>query len=174
MKGHAPNASRGAAAALMIAVALIAAPNLGAEFSEATQAVGAAPPVHPSPVQYAQTTVWDGVYTEEQAKRGLRVYQDQCAACHLDSLKGDSRTQTPGLVGSPTAPRWKNITLKDLFVTIESSMPQNAPGSLGSQAYTDILSYLLMANGMPAGAAELPVDPEKLTQVRFTTKPASQ
>lgn len=158
MKGL--NAPCGAVIALVIAVALIAAANLGA-----------APPVHRRAVQSDQTTVWDGVYTEDQAKRGRQVYQDQCAACHLDSLKGDSRTQTPGLIGSPTTPRWKNISLRDLYVTIESSMPQNAPGSLGSQAYVDILSYLLKANGMAAGTAELPPDPEKLTPIRFATEP---
>jgi cytochrome c len=125
-------------------------------------------------VQGAQWTVWDGVYTEEQVKRGSEVYRDRCAACHLDSLNGDSQTQTPGLVGSASVPRWKNITVKDLYRTIETSMPQNEPGSLTAQAYVDVISFILKANGMPAGASELPTDTEKLAQIRFTAKPSKE
>ena len=36
----------------------------------------------------AQKTVWDGVYTEEQAKRGGDIYAEKCAMCHGDSLGG--------------------------------------------------------------------------------------
>ena len=36
----------------------------------------------------AQKTVWDGVFTEEQAKRGADVYAEKCAMCHGDGLGG--------------------------------------------------------------------------------------
>lgn len=29
-----------------------------------------------------QKSVWDGIYTEEQANRGKQVYADMCASCH--------------------------------------------------------------------------------------------
>ena len=34
-------------------------------------------------------TVWDGVYTEAQAKRGTAGYQEQCSFCHLADLSGE-------------------------------------------------------------------------------------
>ena len=43
----------------------------------------------------AEKTVWDGVYTEEQAKRGADVYAEKCAGCHGDSKPTQ---QTPGRV----------------------------------------------------------------------------
>ena len=41
------------------------------------------------PVAFAQSerTVWDGVYTEDQAERGRNAYLASCARCH-----GDNRT----------------------------------------------------------------------------------
>ena len=30
----------------------------------------------------SERSVWDGVYTEEQAKRGEALYEKQCSACH--------------------------------------------------------------------------------------------
>src|SRR5438876_3128832 len=33
-------------------------------------------------------SVWDGVYTEEQAKRGESIYRKECAVCHGDMLTG--------------------------------------------------------------------------------------
>src|SRR5882672_11690519 len=44
----------------------------------------------------AAPSVWDGVYTEEQASRGRTVYDKECAGCHLDTLQGDGLA--PGLV----------------------------------------------------------------------------
>src|SRR5258708_27979977 len=33
-------------------------------------------------------SVWDGVYTEEQATRGEEIYRKECASCHGDTLAG--------------------------------------------------------------------------------------
>ena len=33
-------------------------------------------------------SVWDGVYTEEQAKRGEELYRKECASCHGYTLVG--------------------------------------------------------------------------------------
>jgi hypothetical protein len=37
-------------------------------------------------------------------------------------------------------------------------MPQSSPNSLTAQAYLDIVTYILQANGAPAGAQELSAD----------------
>ena len=36
-------------------------------------------------------SVWDGVYTEEQAKRGETVYRKECAACHGARRQGSEK-----------------------------------------------------------------------------------
>ena len=33
-------------------------------------------------------SVWDGVYTQEQAERGHSLYNRHCASCHGDELAG--------------------------------------------------------------------------------------
>lgn len=42
-------------------------------------------------------SVWDGVYTEEQAKRGETVYGKECSSCHGDLLTGGE--SAPALTG---------------------------------------------------------------------------
>ena len=43
-------------------------------------------------------TVWDGVYTEEQATRGTEAYKSACSECHGADLAGDGFA--PALTGS--------------------------------------------------------------------------
>ncbi len=38
--------------------------------------------------QDSRTTVWDGVYTADQAARGKVVYDSHCSSCHLADLGG--------------------------------------------------------------------------------------
>ena len=52
--------------------------------------------------------------------------------------------------------------------TIRASMPQDAPDSLGTPAYVDLVGYILKANGGTAGAAELSQDSGQLKQIRIT------
>ena len=39
----------------------------------------------------APRTVWDGVYTREQAQRGEKLYEQECGRCHGDDLTGIAR-----------------------------------------------------------------------------------
>ena len=48
---------------------------------------------------------------------------------------------------------------------IRQSMPQEAPDSLGLPAYVDIVAFLLKSNGGPAGASELPTEPDALRKI---------
>jgi hypothetical protein len=57
-----------------------------------------------------------------------------------------------------------------MLQTIRRTMPQEAPDSLPLQGYVDIVSYLLKANGSPAGGTELPPDSSKLQQIRITAR----
>src|SRR5260370_10887474 len=46
----------------------------------------------------ARRSVWDGVYTDQQAKRGEPKYRENCADCHGDDLEGDA--EAPALSGA--------------------------------------------------------------------------
>src|SRR5439155_11406374 len=97
----------------------------------------------------AARTNWDGIYSEEQAARGQQVYARACAVCHLDTLRGDS--VSPALVGPSFLARFPDVTALEMVTALRSSMPQNAPDSLGDQAYVDLVSYLLKVNGNRSG-----------------------
>jgi mono/diheme cytochrome c family protein len=117
----------------------------------------------------ARKSVWDGVYTEDQAVRGQGVYQQECAQCHMEDLLGDGFA--PSLVGSPFYLRWSGLTVADLLLDIKASMPEQAPDSLELAGYADVVTYLLKSNKLPAGANELPTDVAVLTAIVIESKP---
>ena len=113
-------------------------------------------------------TNWDGVFTDAQARRGEQVYQRACSVCHLDELQGDA--VSPALVGASFTARFVGSTALEMVQSIRSSMPQNAPDSLGDRAYIDLVSYLLKMNGSGAGAAELPIDVAELEKIAIVDR----
>ena len=113
-------------------------------------------------------SVWDGVYTEEQAGRGERTYTRACAACHLDDLLGDGFA--PSLVGAAFSFRWSGLSVGDIFATIRTTMPQGAPASLSRQAYADLAAFLLSVNDYPAGDEELEPDVATLEPIRIESQ----
>jgi cytochrome c len=115
-------------------------------------------------------SVWDGVYTEEQAQRGEPLYREGCASCHGDTLKGSG--ETPPLVGNVFLSDWNGLPLGDLFERIRRTMPQDKPGRVSRQRKADILAYILSTNKFPAGKTDLPHQTEFLNEIRFeATKP---
>jgi len=113
-------------------------------------------------------SVWDGVYTEEQAKRGEALYEKQCSACHGDKLAG--RESAPPLTGGAFLSNWNGLPLSDLFERVRKTMPQNAPGKLTKQQNADILAYMLSFNKFPAGKTELYRQSEMLKEILFDWK----
>jgi S-disulfanyl-L-cysteine oxidoreductase SoxD len=95
-------------------------------------------------------TVWDGVYTEAQATRGMLAFGRSCSGCHALAAEGKAP-----LVGEPF---WKSFAQKsvgDLLEFVSANMPNGSPGSLNESTYTDIVAVMLKSNGFPAGATEL-------------------
>ena len=120
--------------------------------------------------QDVSRTVWDGVYTTEQSKRGEALYARECASCHGDLLTGGE--QAPPLAGGEFLANWEGLTLGDLFERIRKTMPMNKPGKLSREVNADILAYMLAMNKFPAGKTELSSKTEMLTQIRIeATKP---
>ena len=118
-------------------------------------------------------SVWDGVYTEEQAKRGESIYHKECAACHGDMLTGGE--SAPPLAGGAFLANWNGLTVGDLFDRIRKTMPQSAPGRLTRQQDSDILAFMLSVNKFPAGKTELYRQSEMLKEIRFeSSKPAAR
>jgi len=116
---------------------------------------------------------WDGVYTEDQAKRGEGLYSQYCASCHGPDLAGGE--MAPGLTGGEFSSNWNDLSLGELFERMRISMPQNAPGSLSRQQNADILSFVLYKSNFPAGTTELPTQTEVLNTIKFmASKPNAQ
>jgi cytochrome c len=113
-------------------------------------------------------SVWDGVYTEEQAKRGEPVYRKECAACHGDMLTGGE--SAPPLTGGAFLSNWDGLTMGDLFDRIRKTMPQTAPGRLTRQQNADVLAFMLSINKFPSGKTELYRQSEMLKEIRFESK----
>lgn len=113
-------------------------------------------------------SVWDGVYTEEQANRGKQGYAEQCASCHGPELTGGE--MAPALAGGEFLAGWDGLTVGDLFERIRISMPQNAPGSLSGAQNADILAFMFAANKFPAGTTELAKDAMVLKSIKFEAK----
>jgi len=142
----------------------------------AVPTVPVAPVVHVVPgvmaaAQDATNTVWEGVYTEEQASRGQESYKKTCGHCHRDDLGGGgSEIGAPALRGPIFTIRWRDQPVSELFLTIGTTMPQNAPDTLTPQAVIDIVGFLLTANEMPAGKTELLPQIEKLRNISVTDR----
>ena len=117
-----------------------------------------------------QKTQWDGVYTEDQAKRGEPLYAEKCSSCHGPDMNGGE--MAPGLTGGEFTANWNDLSLGDLFERMRISMPQNNPGSLSRQQNADILAAILKKANYPAGKTELPTQTEALNTYKFmATKP---
>jgi mono/diheme cytochrome c family protein len=113
----------------------------------------------------AAGSVWDGVYTAEQAKRGEALYAKECASCHGGKLEG--KGQAPGLAGGEFAGNWNGMTVGDLFEKVQSTMPADQPGRLSGEQNAAILAFVLSYNKYPAGGAELASDAERLRGIRI-------
>ena len=116
-------------------------------------------------------TVASGVYTREQAKRGEEIYRQECEVCHRDNLEGNGIDGGPPLRGLQFTLRWEGLSVGTMLNTLAELMPLERPASLSRQEYVDVLTFILRANDLPAGEAELPMDPALLSRIIVTFKP---
>ena len=115
----------------------------------------------PLAAQNAGKTTHSGVYSRDQANRGLDVYMGMCKSCHSpDAYTAATFTS-----------KWEGRSLAELYLFLRDQMPKNEPGSLTPEEYADVLAYLLSINRMPAGDVELPADADRMKSIRFQTKP---
>ena len=77
----------------------------------------------------------------------------------------------PGLTGVAFRFRWRGLKVADIYDSVESTMPPEEPGTLGDQAYIDLVAFLLSANGYPTGDRELAADSELLEGIAVERMP---
>jgi mono/diheme cytochrome c family protein len=109
------------------------------------------------------SSVTAGVYTEAQAKRGDKLYAENCAACHGADLMGS--TIIPPLTGAEFAASWQGKTVGDLFEKIVTTMPAIAPGTYTNEQTADTIAYMLSVAKYPAGMTELTPKQDALLQI---------
>ena len=104
-----------------------------------------------------QTSLRDGVYSANQARRGKTRYDASCAACHLGDLSGTlaGDAGAPPLRGEPFVSFIEGWNARRLFEYVKTTMPADDPSTLSDEAYLDILAYVFQANDFPAGSVEL-------------------
>ena len=98
-------------------------------------------------------TQWDGIFTDAQASRGEALYADNCIMCHGTSLAGT--VLAPALAGPAFLAKWNRRTLSLVFNIIQTQMPLNLSGHLSARQNADVLAYMLMKSGSPAGETDL-------------------
>jgi mono/diheme cytochrome c family protein len=98
-------------------------------------------------------TVWDGVYTEQQAARGSVSFAASCARCH--SSEPNAGEEGKALAGAPFWQSFRESTVDHLLDFVSKSMPNGAGGTLSANTYADLVAFILSKNGLPAGSAEL-------------------
>lgn len=108
----------------------------------------------------AAKTTKGRVYSAPQAARGEQTYMSTCVSCH-----------PPATYKGAVFLNWQGRTLADLLDFLSEKMPKNDPGSLSPKEYTQVISFLLKLNGMPAGRAELPADPAALRAITINLLP---
>jgi quinoprotein glucose dehydrogenase len=111
-------------------------------------------------------SVADGVYTKEQADRGREGYRLFCESCHADDLSGTNS----GDSGAPPLRRegfMEGSDAQALFTKIQQTMPLDAPSSLTSEQYVDILAFIFQENGFRTGREVLTADADRLRSIRI-------
>ncbi|MEO7190295.1 MAG: cytochrome c [Vicinamibacterales bacterium] len=112
----------------------------------------------------AAPSVLSGVFTKEQATRGEKLYAANCVRCHGETLGGIE--QAPPLAGPEFSGAWEGKPLSALVTKIKG-MPPDEQSTLSRTEIVELLSYLLSAGGLPAGATPLAEETSVLAKVLF-------
>jgi mono/diheme cytochrome c family protein len=120
----------------------------------------------------AASSVWGGVYTEAQAKRGEAIANKLCTTCHGPDLSGGEAG--PTLVGLEFLGNWVSLTLADFFDRVHTTMPADSPGTLTLAQTSDLTAYVLKLNKYPAGEKDLPTDLVVLKQITIEGQPPAK
>ena len=113
--------------------------------------------------------IWTGVYSAAQAERGKVPFTGVCRRCHSDTLEGSRRG--PALKGESFMADWEAQDLRRLFDKMRDTMPPDSPSSLEDREYLDVMTYILQANGYPAGSKDLA--PDMIDDIQIVRAPGA-
>ena len=102
-------------------------------------------------------SIKDGVYSNEQAKRGLKVYKKSCLKCHHPKQ----------FAGPAYMDSWAGARIYDLLEMVRRTMPTENPGSLKRDQYVAIIAFLLKINSFPPGEKMMSSKSDDLKQIRI-------
>ena len=105
--------------------------------------------------QAPSRTVNDGVYSSGQASRGQALFQSICTTCHAPDR----------FTGEEFVSAWSGKPLSELFKALQT-MPEDNPGSLDAQQYSDVMAYFLSLNKFPSGSEELKPEADVLANIQ--------
>ena len=117
----------------------------------------------PAAVQETTSSTLDGVFTAAQARRGRRVYNQNCSSCHGQELRGGE--MAPSVAGADFIVYWTEVPVGVLFDRIKLTMPEDGPGRLSDQEYTDVVAFMLDRSDYPAGENELSTDKAEMDKI---------
>jgi cytochrome c553 len=119
-------------------------------------------------------SVWSGVYTAAQNKRGQELHAAVCVMCHGPQLNGAGQPEmppSPAIARAALLRKWSGQSVAALFVVVRNTMPPDAPNTLTDQQTIDSIAHMLAVSGIPAGNKELPVDQKALANIMIEAQP---
>ena len=119
-------------------------------------------------------SVWSGVYTAAQNKRGEELHAAVCVMCHGPKLNGAGQSEmppSPAIARATFLRKWTGQSLAALFIVVRHTMPPDAPGTLTDQQSIDAIAHMLAVSDIPAGDKELPPDPKALGNIVIQAQP---
>jgi cytochrome c553 len=114
------------------------------------------------------STIWNGVYSPDEAERGKKTAARLCENCHGTDLKGTDKA--PRLTGKEFFDQWNDLRLSDVVAYIQSAMPRTHAFYVGPDDTRDIIGYMLRESGVPAGRLPISKDMNVLNQI-FVIRP---
>jgi len=112
--------------------------------------------------------VWDGAYTEAQAVRGEKSYQEHCSECHGTQMQG--REEAPSLKQGAFIYNWDGMPVSVLFQRLRETMPLDDPRGTPRKMKADILAFIMKQNDFPAGNAPLPYQNSRLKRIQWNAQ----
>jgi cytochrome c len=119
-------------------------------------------------------SVWSGVYTAAQNKRGEELHAATCTMCHGPRLNGAGQPEmppSPAIARATFLRKWAGRTVAALFIYVRQTMPPDSPGTLTDQQSIDAIAHMFAVSDMPAGGKELPPDPGALAGILIEAQP---
>jgi S-disulfanyl-L-cysteine oxidoreductase SoxD len=117
----------------------------------------------------ANKTIWDGVYTDEQAAAGQMIYASGCSVCHGKQLEGVPDEGNPALAAASFMIEWDGQTMADLVRHIHAA-PNDQPGDIDPLTGVQLAAFILNQNGVPPGKTPLSTNRADEAKILFTER----